>query len=130
MGQRLERRLQALEAKEANDGSGWTIPIEARVLMTAVARCHGLEDGKRPPRHAQEEIAHLRESDLEDAAGGGVVGQLRDSPGWQSEEARELLDSWEEGARRRLKSSEGLPPERWHEAYERDGDEGPGVVGM
>ena len=126
----LKRRLQALEVKEANKGSEWVTPIEARVHMKAVERYHALEDGKELPPYTREEIAHLRESDLETAAGGGAVGQFRDSPGWQSEEARELLGSWEERARRRLEASEGLPPERWHEVYEHDEDEEVGVVNM
>ena len=72
----------------------------------------------------------MRRWDLETVEGRGVEAQLRDSPGWQSEEARDLLSGWEEGARRRLEASEGLPPERWHEVYEHDGDAELGVIGM
>ena len=116
----LERRLEALEVKEADANSEWITPIEARVHMKAVARYHARENGKEPPRYTEEEIAHLRNSDLETVEGRGVEARLRDSAGWQSREARELLAAWRRSAYRRLEASEGLPHERWAEVYEHD----------
>jgi hypothetical protein len=120
---RLERRLQALEVKEANKDSEWVTPIEVRVHLKALERHHALLVGKELPSYSQEEIEHMRESDLEVANGGGIVAQLREEPGWQNEEARTLLSAWEDRARARLKRGEGLPPERWSEVWGVDEEE-------
>lgn len=123
-----DRRLEALEAREADVNPEWIVPIEVRVHLRAVARHHALGAGKRPPPYTQEEIEAMRRWDLETVEGRGVQAQLRDEAGWQSEEARELLDSWEEGARRRLAAAKDLPPERWGEVWGRD--DGAGVAAM
>jgi hypothetical protein len=127
----VDRRLECLEDLAAKKDSEWIVPIEARVHMKAVARHQAREDDKRPPSYTEEEIEAMRRWDLETVEGRGVEAQLRDNPGWKCEETREFLCAWEEGARRRLAATDGLPRERWHEVYERDGDdEEPGVASM
>jgi hypothetical protein len=41
-------------------------------------------EGRGPPALTQEEIAAMRKSNVETVAGGGVVTELRNAPGWQS----------------------------------------------
>jgi hypothetical protein len=65
----------------------------------------------------QEEVEEMRRDDLEIAAGGSVVGQLRESVGWHSEEGQAKLDGWEDDAHRRLEQAKNLPPERWCEVW-------------
>ncbi len=100
----LERRLSDLEA--GSSGAEWEIPIEVRILLKAVAGHRARERGEKPPTYTQEELEAMREEDLEVISGGGVVGILRDSAGWTSPESLEILDSWEEGARRRLERAD------------------------
>lgn len=118
----IERRLERLEANASS--SEWAIPIEVRIHTKAVARHQAREDGREPPPYTQEEIEGMRREDLEVIAGGGVVGHYRESKGWESEGARELLDTWEGDAYRRLEAAEGLPPDRWGEVWGADEDEG------
>ena len=125
----LEDRLKRLEVRGADATSEWIVPIEVRVHLRAVQRYHALEDGRELPPYTQEEVETLRRWDLETVSGSGVEAVFRNDPGWQSEEDRELLDSWEEGARRRLAAADGLPPERWGEVWGADDDDdGGGVV--
>jgi hypothetical protein len=113
----VHKRLEKLEAQTSDADSKWVIPIEVRILAKAVERHQARNDGREPPPYAQEEIEQLRRYDLEIAAGGGVVGQFRESLGWQSEEAHELLDDWERDAHRRLEQAKSLPPKRWCEVW-------------
>jgi len=113
----LEERLKRLEDK-ASTNSEWVVPIEVRLLTKTVARHHALQDSKEPPPYTQEEIEAMRQDDLEIVAGGGVVGECRNnSKGWESEEARELLATWEEDAHRRVEAGKDLPPELWHRVW-------------
>ena len=59
----------------------------------------------------------MRRSDIESVEGRGVEAQLRESIGWQSPEAQQALDEWEQKARRRVEKAKGLPPERWGEVW-------------
>ncbi len=109
----VDKRLRALEGKkDAAASRKWEIPIEVQTLLKAQDRYRAREQGKEPPPYSREEIAELRQSDIRTAA-----GSFRDDVGWQSPEARALLDEWEESARRRLDMAEGLPPERWGEVW-------------
>jgi hypothetical protein len=101
---------------EADARRGET-PPEVGVLLKAIARDQARREGKEPPPYTQEEIEEMRRDDMEIAAGGGVVGKLRASVGWRSEEARAKLNEWEEGAHKRLEQAENLPPERWSEVW-------------
>ena len=104
----LERRLTNLEARAP--GTKWETPVEVLVHLKAVARHQSRERGEEPPPYTQEEIAHMHEEDLAEAAGGGVVGDLRNSAGWTSPESLQILDSWEDAARRRLARIEAGEP--------------------
>ena len=104
----LERRLTNLEARAP--GTKWKIPIEVRVHLKAVERHQARARGEEPPPYTQEEIAHMHEEDLAEAAGGGVVGLFRDSAGWTSPEALQMLNAWEDAARRRLERVEDGDP--------------------
>ncbi len=96
----LERRLSNLEARSLV--SGWETPVEVRIYLKVLARHRAREDGDDPPAYAPDELAALHAEDLDNASGGGVVGTLRDSGGWESPEGAGILDSWEDDARRRL----------------------------
>jgi hypothetical protein len=124
-GKRQLKRVAARSVRRVSelDVRGFSLPIEVRVYLRAIERQRALEDGKEPPPYSREEIEAMHRWDLETVEGRGAKTQLRDTPGWQSEEARALLESWEEGARRRLAVTDGLPPERWGEVYEHDEDE-------
>lgn len=113
------RRLERLEAS-ASKGLAHEIPLEVLILLKAVAGHQARKRGEDPPDYTQEEIETLRQDDLEAVAGLGTVGRLRNSAGWTSPEALEHLEAWEEDARRRLASAEGLPPERWGEVWGAD----------
>jgi hypothetical protein len=87
-----------------------------------VERYQARENGEDPPAYAPDELTALHAKDLNTASGGGMVGALRDSGGWESPEGADLLDSWEEDARRRLERVEG--GEALQAVYEDDEDEG------
>jgi hypothetical protein len=97
----LNDRLNRLEAQVTQPQSK-SIPIEVRVLLTAIERRRAALRGEEPPPYSSEEQAAMHEDDLEIVAGGGVVGWLRDSGGWGSPEALAFLAEWEEDARRRV----------------------------
>jgi hypothetical protein len=113
----FERRLEKLEARLRNSGETPSTPIELRVYFSTIERAQAHKEGRKPRPYTQEEIEYLRQGDLEIAAGGGVVGHLRESVGWQGEESRAGLDVWEEDARGRVEAAKDLPPERWHEVW-------------
>ena len=114
----LERRLEKLEARAGKDAaSRWEVPIETRVYLARVARCQARAEGKELPPYTHEEIEEMRRSDTESVEGRGVVGWLRESTGWQSLEAQQALDEWEQDARKRLERAKDLPPERWGEVW-------------
>ncbi|MDP9458118.1 MAG: hypothetical protein M3Q60_20625 [Actinomycetota bacterium] len=96
------RRLERLEAARGVEKAPYEVPLPTRLYLKAVERCRARENGEEPPAYSPDELAALHAEDLEAAAGGGTVGQLRGSAGWQTPEGADLLDSWEEGARRRL----------------------------
>lgn len=52
------------------------------------------------PASSDEELAYLHRCALQEAAGGGIVGYLRGTPGWNSPEAVATLEAWQEDARR------------------------------
>ncbi|MCA1716267.1 MAG: hypothetical protein LC781_05175 [Actinobacteria bacterium] len=122
----LGRRLERLEARAPPGERGEVSTIGLRVLCTAVERHRARAAGRPLPPYASEEVLHLREMDIEIAAGGGLVAALRESPGWQADEAQEVLDGWEHDARRRLARAEELG-EEWARAYQED-DETEGEV--
>ena len=104
----LKRRLAGLESRSS--GAEWDIPIEVRIHLKAVERHRARERGEEPPAYSREELEQMHRDDLAEAAGGGVVGILRDGPGWRSPESLDLLDEWEEDARRRLDRVEDGEP--------------------
>ncbi len=112
----IDRRLERLEARASVPK--WEIPIEVRICLKAVARHRAHERSEELPAYSQEEVEAMRREDFEVACSGGVVGILRDSTGWQSEESQEILDEWESSARLRIEQTEGLPREMWGEVYE------------
>lgn len=116
----MDKRLSKLETNNEAATSEWVTPIEVRILAKAVARHYARKDGREPQAYTQEEIAHLRDEDLEAAVGRGVVGEYRGSGGWGSPEGQVMLDEWEESARCRVEAMAGLPPERWGEVYDHD----------
>lgn len=121
----MKRRLEALEAgSTGSTGSEWIIPIEVLVHCKSVERYQALRDGKEPPAYSREEIAAMRQWDLETVAGKGVEARLRDSPGWRTPGSQALLDEWEEEARRKLEAAKGLPSELWAEVWGADEEEG------
>ncbi len=117
----LERRLNDLEARASRTDPRRESPIEVRVLLKAVARHQARERGEELPAYTEEELEEMRREDLDVVAGGGAVGQLRDSPGWREPEAQTRLDEWEEDARRRLRRIEY--GESLEVVYEHDEDE-------
>ncbi len=98
----LEGRIGRLEASRGATEAPYEIPMPTRLYFKAVERYRARENGEDPPRYTPDELAALHAEDLDTVAGGGTVGQLRGSAGWQTPEGADLLDSWEEGARRRL----------------------------
>lgn len=100
----LERRLNNLEARAS--GTKWEIPLEVRIHLKAVDRHRARERGEQPPAYSPEEIEHMHSEDLAEAAGGGMLGKLRDDAGWTTAESLEILERWEEAARRRLERVE------------------------
>ncbi len=107
------RRLERLEARAS--GEQRETPVEARILLKAVARHQARERGEEPPPYTRAELEEMYREDLETIAGAGVVGQLRSSVGWQSPDALDRLDQWEEDARRRLERIES--GERLEDVY-------------
>ncbi len=120
----LDRRIARLEAS-APGGRVPEVPLDILLYLKTLERHQARENDAEPPPYSADELAAMYRDDLEDAAGAGTVGMLRASGGWQTPEAAELLDLWEEDARRRLELIQDLPPERWGEVYEDDheGDE-------
>jgi hypothetical protein len=118
----MKRRLEALEA--GSTGSYWVTPVEVLVHTKSVERYQALRDGKEPPAYFREEVEAIRQWDLETVAGKGVEARLRDSLGWRTPGSQELLDEWEEEARRRLEAAKGLPSEIWAEVWGANEEEG------
>lgn len=106
----LERRLSDLEARVSGTDVQREIPMEVRLLLKAVERHQARENDEEPPPYTQAELEEMHRDDLAEAAGGGMVGLLRDSAGWTSSESLEILDAWEEGARQRLERVGGGEP--------------------
>ncbi len=105
------RRLERLEAVWGAE-TPYEVPVEVRIYLKVLARHRAREDDEEPPTYAPDELAALHAEDLAIVSGGGVVGTLRDSGGWESPEGADLLDSWEDDARRRLaRVEEGEPLE-------------------
>ncbi len=96
------RRLKRLEVTRGAGEAPYEVPMTTRLYLKAVERYRAHERGDDLPAYTQEELEALRADDLETVAGGGAVGSMRVSAGWKSPEGRELLDAWEEDARRRL----------------------------
>jgi hypothetical protein len=114
----LEHRVEKLEAGAGKvAASRWEVPIETRLYLTRIAGQQARKQGKEPPPYTQEEIEEMRRSDIQSAEWRGVEAQLRESIGWQSPEAQQALDEWEQEARRRVEKGKDLPPERWGEVW-------------
>ena len=96
----IERRLAGLEARASEANSEWVVPIEVSVHCKSVERSQARRDGKEPPAYSPEEVAAMRQWDLENVAGEGFEAQMRDSPGWRTPGSQELLDAWEEATAR------------------------------
>jgi hypothetical protein len=97
----LRERLGRLEAK-APAPQPERIPVVISVLLTAIERHRATLHGNEPPPYSSEEQEEMHRTDLEIAAGGGVVGYLRESGGWDSPESQAFLAELEEGARERV----------------------------
>ena len=101
----LRRRLEHLEGQAEKgsapheDGESYRL---AMVLCKHVERHQARIAGEDPPPYTPEEIEEMRRLDMESVEGRGVEAQLRESIGWQSPEAQQALDEWEQDARRRL----------------------------
>jgi hypothetical protein len=123
----LKRRLEHLEGQaekmSAPDEGGEESYWAAMVLCKHVERHQARIAGEEPPPYTQEEIEEMRRSDIESVEGRGVVGCLRESTGWQTLEAQQALDEWEQEARRRVEKGKNLPPERWGEVWGVDDEE-------
>jgi hypothetical protein len=120
MNKRL--RIERLEAAQSTavGHEAPSTPIELRVFFSTMERVQAREEGRKPRPYTQEEIEHLRRCDLEIAAGGGVVGWLRQSVGWKSVDCQESLDAWRADARRRVEAGKDRLPELWHEVWAGD----------
>jgi hypothetical protein len=118
----VRRRIEVLENKAEKTASPWKTPPEASVLLKTIERWHAGQEGREPPPYSQEEIEEMHRSDQETTDGQSHLAKLRDDPGWQSEESQELLDWWEEDARRRMALAEsGVPLE---ESYNDEAEDG------
>lgn len=113
----FERRIEQLEARLRNPGAAPSTPLELRTYFSTIERVQAREEGRKPRPYTQVEIEHLRQDDLEIGGGGGVVGRLRQSVGWKSEDCQESLDAWRADARRRVEAGKDLLPELWHEVW-------------
>ncbi len=98
----IRGRLRRLEAAREAAEMPYEVPMPTRLYLKAVERYRARERGDEPPAYTREELEALHDEDLDNASGGGVVGTLRESGGWESPEGAGILDSWEDDARRRL----------------------------
>ncbi len=120
----LERRLEKLEAGvEKGAASRWQIPSEVLVYTKMCERYRARIEGREPPEYSWEEIEERRRQDLETVAGNGAEASLRNSIGWQTPEAQQMLGEWEEEARRRVEKAKDLPLGRWGEVWGVDEEE-------
>jgi hypothetical protein len=96
----IGRRLQRLEANRRAAEGGYEIPPYTLLYLKHVENARREMDGLEPVPHTAEEeeleAEHDRELLESDCYG------LRDDPGWQSPEARAMLDHWERDAREDL----------------------------
>jgi hypothetical protein len=117
----LKRRLEHLEGQaekmSAPDEGGGESYWAAMVLCKHVERHQARIAGEEPPPYTQKEIEEMRRSDIESVEGWGVEAQLRESIGWQTQEAQQALDEWEREAQRRVQKAKDLHPERWGEVW-------------
>jgi hypothetical protein len=82
--------------------------LRLRILITANDRYRATLRGEELPLYSAEERAEMHRSALEIVAGGGVVGWLRDSGGWETPESREFLDLLQDQARHRLDGGDAM----------------------
>ena len=101
---RLEDRLSRIEDAAASSREH-VIPVHVRLLVKYMERHRAFEEGREPPSYTDEELNAKYQSDLETAAGEGVVGWLRGSAGWARPQEQQLLAIWEEQARRRVEAA-------------------------
>jgi hypothetical protein len=101
----LADRLSRLE-KASPSVEEHSVPMAHRLLFRALERHNAVARGEELPRYTEEEALALYEEDLDVAAGGGTVGALRDSGGWDSEGSRAVLDKEQELARQRVEKGE------------------------
>lgn len=97
----LRERLGRLEAR-APGLQPERIPVVISVLLKATERHRAALRGEELPGYSLEEKAEMHREDLEILAGGGVVGYLRASGGWDAPESATVLDEWEEAVRQRV----------------------------
>jgi hypothetical protein len=127
LGRVDRRRLERLESESEARNTTWEIPPHTRLLLKKINRHHARGVGEEPPAYTDAELLEMYREDVEVSQGRGIVGDLRENPGWQSEDGQTLLGAWEEDARRRLARAAELG-DRWQEAYEDDEtDEGEDV---
>ena len=100
------RRLRE-EVQAATES--YTIPVHVRLLTKYMERHCAFKEGRELPSYTDEELNAKYQSDLEVAAGEGVVGWLRGSAGWARPQEQQLLAIWEEQARRRVDAAQSLP---------------------
>jgi hypothetical protein len=125
----LKRRLEDLEDRRRKVEEPHTMPPEVLVLTKMSERYQARTEGKEPPSYTQEEIEEMRRSDIETMEGRGVEASLRGSIGWQSPEAQQSLDEWEQEARRRVEKAKDFPPERWCEVWGVESHQHPPLLG-
>lgn len=106
----LRRRLDNLEAsRDPREGHHET-PPEVLLYVKHVDNARREMDGLDPVALTPEEEALDLESDRRFLEEG--IPAYRASPGWQGEEARTLLDSWERDIRGRLEEAAQTQTER------------------
>jgi hypothetical protein len=114
LGDELRRLRKRLE-----EAPRYSVPVEVRAHMTHLERCQALEAFLEPPDYKEDELQHLYREDLFDAAGEGTIAHYRDAAGWQTEEARNTLDLWQNQAKQRVGLVEELG-EDWRDVYNHD----------
>ncbi len=99
----LRRRLDNLEASRDPQEGRHETPPEVLLHCKHVENARRAMDGLGPVPLSPEEEALDLESDRRFLEEG--IPAYRASPGWQGEEARTLLDSWERDIRGRLEEA-------------------------
>ena len=104
--------------REQHGSSVYKPPSGMALALKQDFRQRAMAEGSRPEPYTHEEVLRLYAEDVATVEGRGWVAECAGAEGWQTVEAKEILEGWIEHARQNLKRLEELSEDRWHDVYD------------